>query len=332
MRKIVFTIGLFSLLYATLFAQNAVLPRLAVVSFNTNINNEKTKADTITVRNLVESRMVATGKYTIIARDEIDKLLENQRIQVNAISSAENIRKLRLENISYIVTGSLDVMGNDYAITVRVLDVSTGRYSHSDSDIMGSASRELFNGVTALMARFVSGMSADGDRVVQRQGYAIGDIGPAGGIIFYDKGSFSDGWRYLEAAPANMEFEAPWGAHRKNVAGTSTEIGSGRQNTQLIVDFLKANNESGSAAQRVRQLNINGFTDWFLPSIDELDLMYSNLYQKGLGSFLSGSSLDSYWASSRYDNIRPWEHVFKEGRKYIAYDDNPRRVRAVRAF
>jgi hypothetical protein len=28
-------------------------------------------------------------------------------------------------------------------------------------------------------------------------GYQIGDIGPAGGIIFYDKGSYSDGWRYL---------------------------------------------------------------------------------------------------------------------------------------
>jgi hypothetical protein len=36
--------------------------------------------------------------------------------------------------------------------------------------------------------------------------YSLRDIGPAGGYIFYDKGSYSDGWRYLEAAPVSTEW------------------------------------------------------------------------------------------------------------------------------
>lgn len=37
--------------------------------------------------------------------------------------------------------------------------------------------------------------------------YAIGDTGPAGGIVFYDKGEVTDGWRYLEAAPAEKSLK-----------------------------------------------------------------------------------------------------------------------------
>lgn len=35
--------------------------------------------------------------------------------------------------------------------------------------------------------------------------------GPAGGLIFYDKGSYSDGWRYLEAAPYDQSSDLTWG-------------------------------------------------------------------------------------------------------------------------
>ena len=151
----------------TIFSQNQSFPRLAVVSFTTNLNNERIKADAVTVREVVESEMVKTRKYEIITREDIDKLLENQSIQVSRISSSENLRKLQLHNISYIVTGSINATGNNYVITVRILDVATGEFKHSENDIIGNQSRELYTGITGLMNKFNSNMYSDGDGVIQ---------------------------------------------------------------------------------------------------------------------------------------------------------------------
>jgi hypothetical protein len=157
--------------------------------------------------------------------------------------------------------------------------------------------------------------------------YKIGDIGPGGGLVFYDKGSKSDGWQYLEAAPGDLG-EAEWGAYRNTVSGTETAIGAGKKNTQLIVAFLKQNNETGCAAQLCDDYVLNGKRDWFLPSKDELDLMYKNIGEQGRGDFGT-----YYWSSSEdahsYD---AWFQSFSDGhqdyyRKNLGYS-----VRAVRAF
>jgi len=127
--------------------------------------------------------------------------------------------------------------------------------------------------------------------------YKIGDTGPGGGIVFYDRGFTDGGWRYLEAAPAGKEFFAEWGKEGTGVAGTETKVGSGKRNTELIVAAL---GENGKAAKLCASLNFNGRSDWFLPSRDELDLMYNSLARVGLGNFLSGY----YWSSSQSSNIQ----------------------------
>jgi len=161
----------------------------------------------------------------------------------------------------------------------------------------------------------------------QTQTYKPGDTGPAGGIVFYDKGFVSDGWRYLEAAPAKTEFTADWGWYETNVAGTGTEVGSGRRNTRLIVAALGTNE---SAARLCASLNVNDYADWFLPGIDELELMYKNLYQKGLGGFTDGF----YWSSTQDSGnySLALSRSFSDGKQYIGYKDYANNVRAVRAF
>jgi hypothetical protein len=137
--------------------------------------------------------------------------------------------------------------------------------------------------------------------------YKIGDTGPAGGIVFYDKGNSNGGWRYLEAAPANTEFTAEWGPRGSEIKGTATGMGSGKRNTEVIVNYLNGREETGRAAQLWDALLAED--NWFLPSKDELNLMYINLKQKGKGNFQNVY----YWSSSEYSDLFAWAQNFSNG-------------------
>jgi hypothetical protein len=164
----------------------------------------------------------------------------------------------------------------------------------------------------------------------ESENYEIGDIGPAGGIIFYDKGDLTDGWRYLEAALATSEFTAPWGAYGNEVVGTQKEIGTGKNNTQLIITKLIEIEETGKAAQLCVELTIGEYSDWFLPSIDELEEMYLNLHTQDLGGFEN----PYYWSSSTYEdsNNHSWLYYFGNGGMVSGFRYNSFRVRCVRRF
>jgi len=166
--------------------------------------------------------------------------------------------------------------------------------------------------------------------------FAVGDVGPAGGTIFYDRGRHIDGWRWLEAASRDLAAPAEWGADGQNIIGTSTALGTGRQNTQIIVNHLRQRNESGRAAELAQNFTQNGFTDWFLPSREELNLMHINLRQRGLGNFTSGV----YWSSSQGGSTAgAWIQNFTDGRQsdapwgsLPAHKSHARLVRPIRAF
>ena len=163
-------------------------------------------------------------------------------------------------------------------------------------------------------------------------GYAIGDIGPAGGYIFFENPNYaSDGWRYLEAAPFDQSAGARWGCFRRAIAGArATAIGAGRQNT---ADILRECTDPGVAAALCASLDVNGVKGWFLPSRDELAIMYRNLKTAGLGDFRDGGAVDnfSYWTSSQESADMSHHIDFADGgRQHYDDKDFPRRVRAIR--
>ena len=151
----------------------------------------------------------------------------------------------------------------------------------------------------------------------------IGSIGPAGGIVFYDKGSYSDGWRYLEAARTDQSIDVQWGGYGTSIGVTGTGIGTGKANTDAIVVSLG----SGTYAARIcYDLVLGGYDDWFLPSKDELNLMYGQM--GGIEEFAS----DIDWSSSENNSSAAWMQYFSSGDQDGYNKLNMIHVRAVRAF
>lgn len=175
----------------------------------------------------------------------------------------------------------------------------------------------------------------------QEKTYMIGELGPADGYIFYDKGFYSDGWRYLEVSSEDLKHLYPWSSFLIEIKNTSNDIGSGFFNTKAIVAVhnkkQKATLLSGiveykeqSAAMACNKSKNNKKDDWFLPSKDELFLIYTNIHKKGLGNF----SNDFYWSSSEIFEFYAWTHNFNisfEGNP-IMFKDYTFRVRCIRSF
>jgi hypothetical protein len=169
---------------------------------------------------------------------------------------------------------------------------------------------------------------------IPSRAYEAGDVGPAGGFIFYvNPNHAADGWRYLEAAPYDQSAGAKWGCFRTLIRGArGTAIGTGRQNT---IDMLAACAEAGSAAHLCSTLDVRGVTGWFLPSRDELVQLYSALRETGIVDFGDRGVADnfSYWASSQLTADMAAHVDFPDlGRAHFDDKDFPRRVRAIRAF
>jgi len=152
-----------------------------------------------------------------------------------------------------------------------------------------------------------------------------------GGIVFYIDGTGKHGLIAALNDQTSSENIA-WGCEGTFVSGTSTAIGSGKANTTAIVNSCPT---AGIAARLCDQLVLNGYSDWFLPSKDELDLLYQNLHVFGIGNF----SNFLYWSSSEIDGENVWSQnfwdespFFEAGGKYIVMKNGDILVRAIRSF
>lgn len=162
--------------------------------------------------------------------------------------------------------------------------------------------------------------------------YNIGDVGPAGGKIFITPSTAGNSTgKYFEVAPVEAEVQRTWATGTNDllfVAGADgITIGTGAQNTIDIV-AQSGNVAATCAASYCSDLVFGGYSDWFLPSKDELNQMYVN------GTALNTSFRSNYyWSSTEASyGYQAWTRVFNSGDENEYYKGNTANVRPVRAF
>jgi len=181
----------------------------------------------------------------------------------------------------------------------------------------------------------------DGDIVIYKtceESYVVnvGDTGPGGGIVFYDKGSYSDGWRYLEVS--QQDITSQWGCSSLSInAAQADGIGLGRINSGLIAtahdtlaDFYttpsvcSATADGTVAAKKALLTSVPA--NWFLPSKAEMQLLYDTMAQSGLS--LSGT----YWTSTENDITTAYSLDSTTGIMSTADKTTDAKVRAIHYF
>ena len=224
------------------------------------------------------------------------------------------------------ILGEADVSINQYT---PYIDAGATATDEVDGDLTSSI---VTTGVvnTSIEGNYVitytvsdtSGNTATATRqvVVVFQNLAIGQSYQGGIIAYID----STGQHGLIVATADQSEGIQWYNGSYIVTGaTGTAIGTGLTNTNAIIT---AQGSGSYAASIARDYNGGGYTDWFLPSKDELNQLYEN--KNAIGGF--GDDYYIFWSSTEYGSANAWFMYFDNG--FFSYDFDKSFIFFVRAF
>ena len=158
-----------------------------------------------------------------------------------------------------------------------------------------------------------------------------------GGIVFYVDPITLKGLVVTKEDVRNGSTE--WGCYCQDIKNTKTEVGTGQNNTkEILTQCITSQDIPNWSAKIVNDLVNDGFDDWYLPSKDELNLIYQNLHLNGLGNF---SKTIPYWSSTQasYGSCGlsggGWSQNFGTGEQIQEYKRGyagTGAVRAIRSF
>ena len=190
--------------------------------------------------------------------------------------------------------------------------------------------------VTATNTIGTSAASAASSSVVPVSPLQVGDF-YQGGVVFHlfvpgETGYVSDETHGLIAAVEDQSSGIQWNNGSSVTTGaTATAIGTGSANTDAIISAQGAT-ETSYAAGLARAYTGGEYTDWFLPSKDELNQIYINKSTLEAVSGFNAFTNTYYWSSTEHDSDDALMQLFSIGHQLNFSKGYTSTVRAVRAF
>lgn len=314
-----------------LFSQTAK-PTIVVIPFDVKGVSED---EAYVLFEIFQSEFANIGKAKIVDRSSLEKIKKQQEFQTSDWSNTDKVAEMgKALNASMVVTGQIMMFKSNIVTTIKLIDVNTTEIISSVVE-KTSSTDDLYSKLSTMANRLSKKLSLAGGGKI----YEIGDEGPGGGIVFYvseDGFDVYDGkgcvtvCHYLEMSKNTLGIMT-WLPENKSVA-TVSSLGYGKSNTYKIINtYTSENKTSSNCAAYACSLYKTETTEegeWFLPSKDELNLLYKAMRDRVLAD-----ARDIYfWSSSSDNNGYAWGQGFSVGNQFDYRKLYTNSVRAIRAF
>ena len=178
----------------------------------------------------------------------------------------------------------------------------------------------------------------DGSILFYDRGSAYGEYSAIGGNVVRISGGVDDGsaeslnWRYLICDKSDLEGTKEWGPYGTDEGLTGTTLGYGLPNTNAMI--AKYDTNMSHWWKLIKEKRDNTGLKWFMPSKDELDMVYDNrtvITGQGGDAFKTGT-FDIYWSSSENSDtsVSVWGQYFSNGSQARVGKSNSRPCRLLR--
>jgi surface protein len=240
----------------------------------------------------------STGTFSYTSDNANVATIQGNTITFTGVGSAI-ITALQTADVNYdaasvtakLIVSSISVLTNTGAISGTNLNY-VDQYGKIGGNFGLSANGAILNAKTVLLS--------------------IGDSYQGGKIAYIlvsgDSGYDANVQHGLIAAINDQSTGIQWyNGNFTTTAAIGTTIGTGFANTNTIIASQGATS-TDYAAGLATAYNGSGYTDWYLPSKDELNKLYIN--RLAIGGFATDGD---YWSSSEYTDFEPFKYAWRQG-------------------